>query len=264
MGKWRIGASAKEHRRLSEYAARFDLLEVDMHKTDKLGVAPDVVFAQILPFARKVYSIHLRYRPTAEADGIGTSLADLEYLSRNEAARQLGIRVFVTHTDYPHSREELLQQLRRLATGAEEQNVTVVIENLADTLNRTHDFMDPRNPRLIAAALERLGSWHLGLCLDIGHAISNAGLTDSLRWDDNVLKWVKHVHFHDNSFRRDDHLPVSPTTSDRLIANFKGMLANSAHDGTVILEHKQLAEAVESIEFIHSERYKGIAPAMLG
>jgi len=101
-----------------------------------------------------------------------------------------------------------------------------------------------------------LGSPHLGLCLDTGHAISNAGLADSLRWDDNVSKWLKHVHYNDNTFREDAHLPISSNTSEKLIEQFEHLTAHSKHDGTIILEHRKLPEAVLSLEYVKNRENK--------
>jgi hypothetical protein len=260
---WQIGASAKEFGRLDEYARQFDILEIDVEKAFKLGLGPVFSIAESAePFKDRIRSLHLRYNQLkgASCDGVQTSIYDLEFFNRSRLKD--AIEIYVTHTDYPQNREQLYEQMQRLGEAAAQQDVIVAVENLGDRKNKTNGYMAPRNPREIAELLDEIGNEHLGLCLDTGHALSNAGLTDSLVWDtDAARKWLRHVHYNDNLFRMDDHMPISSATSEYLIAGLKLLLDSSQHDGFVILEHRNLVEAVQSMHYMQTPAYVGIAPA---
>ena len=274
MPLWQLGASAKEFDRLQEYARQFGLLEIDLEKAEKLGFGPIQNIAQlVIPNKEWVYSIHLRYDPKKDgsADGIDTSISDLEWLCTTDLGRQLRANMFVTHTDYPQNVQDLLTQLRRLGEAAKHFNVVIAVENLADRKNKTNGYMAPRNPREMAEALEKIAGEdpelpnYLGLCLDTGHAISNAGLTDSLDWNDDLVKrWVRHVHYNDNTIRGDEHMPICQSTNAHLIAALNYLLENSAHKGAVIFEHRKLSEGIQSIGYVQTPEYIAIKPAPLG
>jgi len=264
MGSWKFGASAKEFERFEEYARQFDLLEVDLEKAEKLGFDLPAVVEMIRPFENRLYSIHLRYGPDKEAglDGIDVSLRDLEFFCQSGLTDELRISTFVTHTDSPREYREFEHHLARLGAAAAQYGVTVAVENLSDRKNKTNGYMDPRNPRKLAEVLDVLRNPHLGLCLDTGHAIGNAGLTDSLQWDtDAMRRWIRHVHYNDNVIREDKHLPLGEATNPLLIGNVKYLLENSVHDGVAIFEHKKLDFALQSMAYAQTAGYRGIAAA---
>lgn len=262
MGNWKFGASAKEFDRFDEYA-QFDLLEVDLERAAKLGFDLPTVVRQITTVRDKLYSIHLQYKGDKEAglDGIDVSIRDLEFFCQSGLVEELGIGMFVTHTDSPKNIGEFEQHLVRLGTAAAKYGVVVAVENLSDRKNKTEGYMDPRNPRVLAELLDNLDNPHLGLCLDTGHALGNAGLTDSLQWGGVVQKWLKHMHYNDNILREDVHIPLSASTNRHFLAGVRYLLENSIHDGVAIFEHRKLAEAVQSMTYVQTQEYKGVVSA---
>lgn len=263
MGEWKFGASAKEFGRLGDYAKNFDLLEIDLEKAVKLGFGPiENIVEKAMEFGDKTYSVHLRYKPfdSKHKDGIDASIDDLRFLCENGYTEKLGIKMFVTHPDYPSSSEMLKSQLARLDNIAKDYGVTIAVENLGDRKNKTRGSLGARNPKEIAQTLEDSDFYALGLCLDTGHAISNAGLTDSLNWGDLVPLWLKHVHYNDNMIRKDDHLPICQDTNKSIIANLKYLVEQSFYGGVIIFEHRKFEQAILSRDFVQSEEYGKISP----
>jgi len=267
MGNWVFGASAKEFDRFREYGGEFDFLEIDLEKAVKESIrSMDDVIARALEYKYKIYSMHLSYKPPKDGsvDGIGISISELELLFNAGLAKELGVEMFVTHTDYPKNPEELESQLRRLGDAAEKHSVIVAVENVGDRKNKTNGYMAPRNPRELAGVLAKIENPHLGLCLDTGHALGNAGLTDSLLWDDDVIQWLKHMHYNDNVLRGDEHIALSSSTNEKFIAAVEYLMQASVHNGVAILEHRKLEEAIQSRDFIQTHAYAYIIPTPLG
>ena len=266
MGKWKLGVSAKEFGQLQQYVEQFKLVEVDLERAEKLGFPMPKVVEQIRPYQGRVYSVHLRYNTdeVKGTSGIATSIGDLEFLCNSGIMKELGVSLVVTHTDYPKDDADLNRQLERLGAAAAKYGIVIAVENLADRSNKTRGYMGPRNPRVIAEFLAKHGNPNLGLCLDTGHAISNAGLTDSLEWDNGAMrKWIRHVHYNDNILRGDEHMPVCQATNPKLIASLKYLFEASAHEGVAIFEHRKMAEAVQSMMYAQTPEYRDIAPAPL-
>ncbi len=270
MKKWKLGASVKDFSKLDEYARHFDFLEIDLEKAmDFFNASPTSiselgsVAEAIMPYKEKIYSVHLRYNPAPECGmgGIDATIRDL-YVFAVDLIREIPVRMFVTHTDYPTNSAQFEEQVRILSHHADRLSTHLAIENLCDRKDKTHGYLTPRNPRDIAELLEKIGNPFLGLCIDTGHAISNAALTDSLNWDNDLIrKWVSHFHYNDNTTRMDAHMPISSATDERIIASFKHMLEQSANSGVVIFENRKLGEAIQSLGFVQTPAYVDIAPA---
>ncbi len=248
---WDIGASIKEFSKLSEYAENFDFLELDFEHNIKEEGSIYGILEKAHPYREKIYSIHLRYRPANGKNGIEISCEDVDSLIKNNLLEEFGVKIFVTHTDYPTNPEEFMQQLASLGKKASQYGVIVTVENLCDRKNKTNGFMAPRNPKEIAALLEQTNNPYLGLCLDTGHAISNSQLTDSLDWNTNEARsWLRHVHYNDNIIGLDEHMHISSKTDEKLIANLESLTQNSSYCGVMMLEHRKLDEALQSKEYI--------------
>ncbi len=255
---WKLGASVKEFSKLIEYAENFGFLELDLEHNIKEGENIYSVLGKALPYREKIYSIHLRYKPQNGKNGIETSCEDVDSLMKNGSLEEFGTRIFVTHSDYPTNPEEFRKQVASLGEKACQYGIIIAVENLCDRTNKTNGFMAPRNPKEIAALLEQIDNPYLGLCLDTGHAISNSELTekDSLDWNtEEVRKWLRHVHYNDNLnerdehgkvIRRDKHMPISPETDKKLIANIESLTQNSSYCGVMMLEHRKFDEVLQS------------------
>jgi sugar phosphate isomerase/epimerase len=189
----------------------------------------------------KVYSIHTRY------ESFNQGLEDVKL------AKLFGAKVVVLHTDYPKKEEELLNQVLKAAKVAVENNVTVCLENLADRKKKAGHYEGCRNPTLLADALEKVNCPLLGMCLDTGHAMSNA----HIEWDTpNIQKWLKHVHYHSTSVGNDDHSAVTENHSEFLTEGFLRLLNNCQNIGIVVLENDDLAEAEKTQFFLRSRGFE--------
>jgi len=247
MGKWEIGASVKELVRIADYAREFDILEVNIQNAVNDGV--EDIAEKVMPFFDKIYSVHLRYRPSS--GGIQLILDSMSFV------REFAAVIGITHLNYPTNPEELEKQIRDIGEEADKLGVKIAIENVGDKNERCKGFYPAKDPIGLAGMLEKVGYTNLGLCIDTGHAICNSEKFDSLNWDDELVrKWVKHIHYHDNVVGKDEHWPISYLTSRYLIVNVKKLIRESDHDGVLILEHDDFDEAIDARDYLLSDDYK--------
>ncbi|MBN1356602.1 sugar phosphate isomerase/epimerase [bacterium] len=104
----------------------------------------------------------------------------------------------------------------------EREDVLVVLENL----------LEP-GPETMIDLIDRVGSDHLKLCFDIGHANIWSGLTPS-QWVERMGARLGHVHLHDNNGVTDEHLPAGAGKID--FDSFFDALYRFVPDVTVSLE----------------------------
>lgn len=114
--------------------------------------------------------------------------------------------------------------LKVIANACREHGVEAHLENMPN-----FDWPLLKTPEELFPVAEELG---MGVCLDTGHANTNANLVAFLEGAARVT----HLHFHDNAGKKDEHLPVGEGTVDakavvRSLAGF---------DGHVVLEVKSL------------------------
>jgi sugar phosphate isomerase/epimerase len=103
--------------------------------------------------------------------------------------------------DAPASEERLLfetRSLARFALLAERLRLTIAIENLAPTFPGPEPLS--ASPLALRGLVQRIGSEHVGICLDLGHAHLTADHrhTDVDRLCEPVLDQVALFHLHDN------------------------------------------------------------------
>lgn len=251
MGTWKLGASAKEFKRLEEYYQNFDFLEIDLEKASDSIDSMEEIMRRVNLFSDKVHSIHLRYEPTDSKGGFRVILSDMRL------SKEFGDKIYVVHTVYPTTPEILERQVRVIGDEAARLGIKVAVENLCDRGNKCGGYNAPRNPVEIVELLEKIGNPSLGLCLDTGHALSNVQRTagESLNWDNLLMrKWLMHVHYNDNTIGGDEHLPISDSTSHELTEGLKNLTQDSAHDGVLILEHRKFEEAIESRDYLARDK----------
>jgi sugar phosphate isomerase/epimerase len=135
----------------------------------------------------------------------GTRASDHAFAGLLAYASEIGAPQVVYHAhalpDRPSSEDRLLAETRslaRLAGRAERLGVTVAIENLAPTYPAPERLSD--TPLVLRALARRIGSPHLRLCLDLGHAHVVAGLKHAAieHLIEPVLDSVVLFHVHDN------------------------------------------------------------------
>jgi sugar phosphate isomerase/epimerase len=93
--------------------------------------------------------------------------------------------------------------------------------------------------------LDSIGSHNIGFTFDVGHA-NTVGLVDDFL---NLLKGrISHVHIHDNSGKKDEHLPLGKGT-----VNWKQVMEKfSDYKGIFVTEMSSVEEGIQSLEFLKS------------
>jgi sugar phosphate isomerase/epimerase len=165
-----------------------------------------------------------------------------EHRRHLEVAAALGARVYVVHPDLQRRFKgwdtrvvKVLQaSFEELAALQEEYGVTIAVENLP-FVRHTH-FRAPGD----------LDLGGLGLSLDVGHAAVTGTLDQWLR---DSRYDLKHVHLHDNEGHvgGDQHLPLGRGVIDAAPV----MELARAAGATVVLEHKNEADVIESLRHLH-------------
>ncbi|HEY8418022.1 MAG TPA: sugar phosphate isomerase/epimerase family protein [Limnochordales bacterium] len=118
--------------------------------------------------------------------------------------------------------------LAELGRRAGELGVTVMIENLGDT----HGTLIGGRVADLTALIAEVGSPHIGICLDVSHAMISTG-----GWEDELLAALPHlrsVHASDGDGSADAHLPLGDgkVAWDRMFQ----LLADHRYGGGFVLE----------------------------
>jgi sugar phosphate isomerase/epimerase len=177
----------------------------------------------------------------------------LDFMDKSlERSHALGAEVYVCHPGFlspftihfPEiAWESLLNSIKHLAKFSENLgSPRIVVENMA-----------PPYPFLVSQAsdVERLfhelEGFDVGLCLDIGH-IKKAGCEETFIED--VGRYIRHVHAHDNSGESDAHLQIGKGVIDwRHVIH---SLENLKFDGYMVIENNTLEDAYNSIYYLKS------------
>lgn len=183
----------------------------------------------------------------------GTREGDRAFEGVLSYAAEAGAHVVVYHAralpDEPASEDAFLHETRSLARHsmlAERLGILIAIENLAPV------FPGPlpasANPLALRGLVGRIGSGHLGICLDVGHANVVAELlhTDLGALLEPVLDAVALFHVHDNlgaRKRASERPEIDPIRWDLHLPPGRGNIEWAAiaplvmgHDAPVVLE----------------------------
>ena len=165
-----------------------------------------------------------------------------EHRRHMEAAARLGASLYVVHPDLqrrykgrdPRVVATLENAFEQFAALQEEYGMVIAVENLP-FVRHTH-FRAPGD-------LDLRG---LGLSLDVGHAAVTSTLS---AWLGDSRYPLKHVHLHDNEGHvgGDQHLPLGRGIIDAAPV----MALARARGATVVLEHKNEADVIESLRHLH-------------
>ena len=156
-------------------------------------------------------------------------------------AEELGIEHITIHPDFMKLKREnralvseTIKSLAILAKSASDHNLILCLENFED------DYFSVENLKQILASVKGLK-----FTLDVGHAFMRVKKTENVV---NMMKEMKeyliHVHMHDNSGFRDEHLPlgVGDIDSPKIIGGLKAI----GYDKTITLEiHAEDREYLE-------------------
>ena len=224
--------------RIAEIAPSAEILSVGQHSLLLPANARVIALAGLPlsvhgPFLHFEYGNHSRRRHRAALDVHRRHLA---------VAAELGARVYVVHPDLQRKQrgwdkwvvDALESSFEQLAELQDESGVTIAIENLP-FVRHTH-FRAPGD-------LDLRG---LGLSLDVGHAAVTGTLSE---WLSDGRYDLRHVHLHDNEGHvgGDQHLALGRGVIDAAPV----MELARAAGVTVVLEHKNEADVIESLRHLH-------------
>ena len=224
--------------RIGEIAPSAEILSVGQHSL-LLPANQRVIELAGLPFTVHGPFLHFEYGSRSQRQ----HRAALEVHRRHLAvAAELGARVYVVHPDLqrrykgwdPRVVKTLERSFEELAVLQEESGVTIAVENLP-FVRHTH-FRAPGD----------LDLHGLGLSLDVGHA-AVTGTLDA--WLADGTYDLKHVHLHDNEGHvgGDQHLALGRGVIDAAPV----MELARAAGASVVLEHKNEADVIESLRHLH-------------
>ena len=224
--------------RIGEIAPSAEILSVGQHSL-LLPANVRVIELAGLPFTVHGPFLHFEYGSRSQRQ----HRAALEVHRRHLAvAAELGARVYVVHPDlqrrYKGWDARVVKTLERsfeeLAVLQEESGVIIAVENLP-FVRHTH-FRAPGD----------LDLHGLGLSLDVGHAAVTGTLA---AWLADGTYELKHVHLHDNEGHvgGDQHLALGRGMIDAAPV----MELARAAGATVVLEHKNEADVIESLRHLH-------------
>jgi sugar phosphate isomerase/epimerase len=224
--------------RIGEIAPSAEILSIGRHSLLDAANAR-VVELSGLPFTVHGPFLHFEYGSRSAREHRG---ALEEHRRQIAAAAELGARVYVLHPDLQRKSKgwdrrvvkALESSFEELAALQEEYGVTIAVENLP-FVRHTH-FRAPGD-------LDLRG---LGLSLDVGHAAVTGTLAG---WLADGTYELKHVHLHDNEGHvgGDQHLPLGRGVIDAAPV----MELARAAGATVVLEHKNEADVIESLRHLH-------------
>ena len=224
--------------RIGEIAPSAEILSVGQHSL-LLPANQRVIELAGLPFTVHGPFLHFEYGSRSQRQ----HRAALEVHRRHLAvAAELGARVYVVHPDLQRRSKgwdarvvkALETSFEELAVLQEESGVVIAVENLP-FVRHTH-FRAPGD----------LDLHGLGLSLDVGHAAVTGTLAT---WLADKTYDLKHVHLHDNEGHvgGDQHLALGRGMIDAAPV----MELARAAGATVVLEHKNEADVIESLRHLH-------------
>jgi sugar phosphate isomerase/epimerase len=224
--------------RIAEIAPAAEILSFGHHSLLEPANARVVELAG-LPFSVHGPFLHFEYGSRSSS----THRKAIDVHRRHLAvAAELGARVYVVHPDLQRKHRGwdgrvvrvLEESFEQLAVLQEESGVTIAVENLP-FVQHTH-FRAPGD-------LDLRG---LGLSLDVGHAAVTGTLA---KWLNDGTYELRHVHLHDNEGHvgGDQHLPLGRGVIDAAPV----MALARAAGATVVLEHKNEADVIESLRHLH-------------
>ena len=224
--------------RIAEIAPAAEILSAGLHSLLEPANAR-VVELSGLPFSVHGPFLHFEY---GSRSGREHRKALDEHRRHLAVAAELGARVYVVHPDLQRRWRGWDKRVQRDA-GARRSTSSprcrrspgsrIAVENLP-FVRHTH-FKAPGD-------LDLRG---LGLSLDVGHAAVTGTLAAWLR--DGRYE-LKHVHLHDNEGHvgGDQHLPLGRGVIDAAPV----LELARAHGATVVLEHKNEADVMESLRHL--------------
>ncbi len=141
-----------------------------------------------------------------------------------DRAAELGTEKAVAHCnlrwnqDKKEVREELENQISKLARLGEERGIEICFENI---------FVEQQKPADLAVFGDIMVDSQVSMCFDIGHAVAEVGHEETLIFLEEHRDIISHLHLQDTRNREDSHLALGDGEIDfeavgRLIKDFDG------------------------------------------
>lgn len=224
--------------RIAEIAPEAEILSLGTHSLLEPANARVVELAG-LPFSVHGPFLHFEFGSRSPAKHRAAVDLHRRHLA---VAAELGARLYVIHPDLQRRQRgrdrrvirHLESSFEDLAAMQDEFGLTIAVENLP-FIRHTH-FNAPGD-------LDLKG---LALALDVGHAAATGTLS---RWLADETHDLRHVHLHDNEgfVGGDQHLPLGRGVIDAAPV----MAAARAAGATIVLEHKNEADVIESLTHLY-------------
>lgn len=168
-----------------------------------------------------------------------------------ELAARLSVRVMVVHGGLLHqdaaridrlrdiARNHLVDNLKILGDIAAGKNVTIALENSPPNRNR---LMVPDHIQHLEI-LQAVDHPNIRACFDTAHA-SLHGL-DLTQYYRHIQPYLVEIHSHNNDGKDDLHLAI-----DQGVIDYESFFRENKPEVPVILEIRNLPEAIQSLEWI--------------
>lgn len=157
-------------------------------------------------------------------------------------ARQIDARIVTMHLGnttkrrlkqvYESVRKALLNSILTLTEYAEQQDVTIAIENVqTDDKSVWEEALGKRAEEIIDI-LKEIDSRNIGVTFDVGHANT---ISDPTNLAVKLAPYVVNVHLHDNDGSSDQHLVIGQGSIDFL--KILHILKEIGYVGSLVLEY---------------------------
>jgi sugar phosphate isomerase/epimerase len=197
--------------------------------------------------AVRSFDVHLQLHAPMSDVNIGSvyermRLAAVDDIQRTaEFCRRHEIRVLTIHPGFYQGiaffdRSRVVEQTKRsmkeVAAIADEQSVTIALENMPKGINATC---------VTASELfEVVEGTGLGICFDMGHA-NTAGHVDAFL---GRVDLFRNVHLHNNDGSFDQHSIIDQGTAN--LAEIVSTIVRGGYEGNIIIEASDLESGVTS------------------
>ena len=176
-------------------------------------------------------------------------ISDLRIRQSLEAARKIGAKAVVFHTNYnpflnaPAYVSSWIEQNSVYWSGilGEYSDVNIFLENMFDT---APDIMEKLAEKLKAHA-------NFGICLDYAHAALTT--VPQRDWVKKLGRFIKHIHINDNDFVSDLHLAVGGGKIDW--REFYDLYEKFMTGASILIETTPLSNQRKSLEKLSADGF---------
>lgn len=161
-----------------------------------------------------------------------------------DIARELGVKGVIFHTNFipnfrlDYYRECWLKRNVDFYTKAcmEYKDLEIYVENMFD---EDYDML-----LMLAKQMKEIPNF--GVCLDYAHAASFG--ENPVKWLEELMPYIKHMHINDNDLRDDLHLAIGNGQIDW--SEFFSTVKRLNYDSSMLIEVKELENQETSIRYL--------------